>query len=322
MTRGGLGAVSFVVLMTTACSHGGNLAIRSIGNEHVAQRPATDSLALAKGELAIGNVGLALENYRKAARTGASSAEALAGIGACYDQMGRFDLSRQAYERALAIAPGDAVLYGALAASLDAQGLNEEAKAVRREAADARAALAAATMTAAGSLAILPAPVMANPDGPSAPAGSSITVMLPPARPATAQPAGRLARLERLSSGEVALLTSETSPWAAKAVARTSRSVTVRFEPRETLLVLNGARIAGIAARTRQYLAARGFPRSRIGDAPMPTTRTIIRYVPAERARALRIAAQFPHATPVPASSGVLTLIVGRDAPAIVIRHG
>ena len=43
---------------------------------------------------------------------------------------------------------------------------------------------------------------------------------------------------------------------------------------------------------------------------------------PAERDRALRIAAQFPFATTIAVASGPLTLIVGRDAPTGLARRG
>ncbi len=141
---------------------------------------------------------------------------------------------------------------------------------------------------------------------------ASMTITLPPPRTAAAPRPG--ARLERLSSGEVALVTTDRSPWTARRVAATSRSVTIQFEKREPMVVLNAARVAGIAARTRDYLATRGFAGAKIGDAPATRQHTLIRYPQAARMRAERIAAQFPFAARLELTKGPLTLLVGRDA--------
>ena len=53
---------------------------------------------------------------------------------------------------------------------------------------------------------------------------------------------------------------------------------------------------------------------ARIGNAPAPLARSLIRYPATMRARALRIAAQFAFAPRMEASEGPLTLIIGRDA--------
>ena len=301
-----------LALFAAGCSDTGKLDIRSVGDASFTARAGSDQLSLAAGELAIGNVGLALESYRRALRDDPKSVDALIGIGVCYDHMGRFDLSRRAYEQALAIAPGDQKLYQALAASLDAQGLAAEAGAVQREAAARRGTALAPAMTADGSVAsffksaALPAP--------------TVTVMLPPPRPAANS--HRSVRLERLSLGEVALLTSPNSPWAAHQLAAAPRWKTIRSGRGLEMVVLNAARVAGVAARARDYLARRGFAAARIGDAAAISRHSVIRFAPTQRAQAMRIAAQFPFATPVAVASGPLTLVVGRDAPAVLLRRG
>ncbi len=305
--RIGIAILSAAALLA-GCSTGGKLDIRPVGKLD----SKGDHLALGAGELAMGNVGLALGSFRRALRDDPASTDALAGIAACYDRMGRHDLSRRAFEQALAIAPSEGTLYQSLASSLDRQGLVAEAASVRREAASRLAATAAPVVTTAGSVAVLPQLVAA------APSAASVTVALAP--PRAAEPVRPGARLERLSSGEVALLTSPRSPWQARVVAVSPRTAVVRFELRDSLLVLNGARVAGLAARTRAYLAERGFAGARIGDAPATTPRTTIRFAPAERERALRIAAQFPSVTAVSVASGPLTLVVGGDAPRALLR--
>lgn len=84
--------------------------VRPIGGPGTKLRAADDPLAAAKGQFAIGNVGLALEGFRKAARENPNSAEALAGMAACYETMGRDDLAEAKYEAALALAPRNATL--------------------------------------------------------------------------------------------------------------------------------------------------------------------------------------------------------------------
>jgi len=196
---------------------------------------------------------------------------------------------------------------------------------LRNEVAARTANLSAPATTATGSVARLPDRVAeATPAAAAVPIapplrmtatmmpGASATVTLPPAR--TAAPLRTALRLERLSAGEVALVTSERSPWTVRKVAATARSVTIQFEKREAMVVLNAARVAGIAARTRDYLATRGFTGARIGDAPATRRQTLIRYPAAARTRAERIAAQFPFSAKLEATTGPLTLLVGRDA--------
>jgi len=94
------------ILACTAClGDQGKLEIRSVerglksGNEPVPFR-----IAEARGHLALGNVALALEGFRKAAREDPNNVEAQAGIASCYAQMRRYDLSRRHFEMALALA--------------------------------------------------------------------------------------------------------------------------------------------------------------------------------------------------------------------------
>lgn len=300
------------LLTASGCSGSGQLNIRPIGEAATTPRAPSDRVALATGQLALGNVGLALEGFRRAAREDPLSVEALLGIGACYDRMARFDLSRGAYEQALAVSPDDPALYQALAASLQAQGLTAEAVALRREAANRHTATVAPVVTPSGSVASLPTTI-AEP-------GPSVTMMLPPPREVAEAP--RAVRLERLSSGEVALLTKPSSPWTTRIATASNRSASIRFDGRPAIVVLNAARVAGIAAHTRDLLATRGFGRSRIGDAATIARHSEIRFAPAQRANAMRLASQFPFAHPVAVASGPLTLVIGRNAPAWLLRRG
>jgi len=148
------------------------LKIRAIPNAAAKLRPGSALLADAAGQLAIGNVGLAIEGFRKALREQPNSAEAYAGLAKCYEAMGRYDLARANYEAALALTPRDPRLLTAVAVALDQQGETEAAKIARQEA----AAIAPVAQLQ------LPQPGL-DTNAPVA-LSSSVTVKLPPARPA------------------------------------------------------------------------------------------------------------------------------------------
>jgi hypothetical protein len=123
------------ILAVAACGgDSGKLEIRSLPTP-LAQGNKPVSFRVAEGhqQFALGNIALALESYRKAWREDPSSIDALAGIAASYDRMGRFDLSRRSYEAALALEPYNSTVLAMLAASLEQQGKSAEASAVRTE---------------------------------------------------------------------------------------------------------------------------------------------------------------------------------------------
>lgn len=135
MQRGGKIIGTAALLSVAACGgEQGKLQIRASATPLAAGHQAAPfRIAEARGHLAMGNVALALEAFRKALRENPGSVDAMTGVAACYDRMARFDLSRRHYESALAIAPGDPQLLAAFAASLDLQGRRIEAASVRAE---------------------------------------------------------------------------------------------------------------------------------------------------------------------------------------------
>jgi hypothetical protein len=308
---------ALAVLTATGCASSGKLDIRPVGKQaSLAGQPVSARIALAQGQLALGNVALALEEFRRSEREAPNSVAALSGMAECYRQMGRLELTHRYYEQALAIAPDDPALYAALAAALDQDGKSEAARALRMELTIRLAGKALPVVTAAGSVAQLP---KASGDRP---AGSSVTVLLPPPLAATPVLAATRVRLERMSSGEVALVSGERSPFPVRQAAARPRPApratavaraTATVEP---MVVLNAARIAGSAARTRDFLARRGLGPGAIGDAPATRAQSLILYPRSELPRARRIAAQFPFATQLKARPGPLTLIIGRNAAA------
>jgi hypothetical protein len=441
MKRGANFLLSTMAVATAACgSEQAKLEVRSIPTP-LAQgaRPVPFRIAEARGQLALGNVALALESFRKALRDDPNSIDALAGMATCYDRMGRFDLSRRNYEAALAIAPSNVELLGAFAQSLQLQGEMAEAQSVRAEIAQRLAAgaaaetpqllarapspapapqiaaqeLAPAPMTATIPTALtasaevvadeavleipIPRPALAptpiqvegkttaarldvsapalpdqkivmEPDAPASAASPqpvsqvaaapSVTIKLPPARrveaaaplpaPAAAPhapvasaavadlPPLRLhssavpgpavvgepgPRLERLSMGEIGLITAPGPVWRTTMVARSDVSTKLRFVPLRQasaypvrVRLLNAARVDRLAARTRNWLVARGWRGMAIGDARAMRTRSVVYYPAAQRVLAQRLAAQFGFALATRSSGSQITVLLGSDA--------
>lgn len=387
MKRGAIILVTGAALAALpGCAQTAELAIRAKpGNLAPGEQPVSFRVAEARAHFALGNVALALEGFRKALREASSSVDAMNGLAACYDRMGRFDLSRRYYEMALAVAPGDARLYANLALSLDMQGKREEAASVRAEMASrlaaghsASAALAsvveqpevvvaqaaeppvleqhpvigeAAALSIGAARIDVAAPVLASADpvlpAPEevaaasprpepqlqaqtrpAPAAPSVSVALAPVKPAAEHVSGP--RLERLSMGEVALVSSGAVKWKPRYAERSmpsafaARGTTLRPAPVIRLTLLNAARSEGLAARTRTLLQRRGYGPQRIviGNAQRVQQSSVILYPTGRRAEAVRVASQFGFALRHrPGQGNGLVVVLGRDAAAIMSRR-
>ena len=341
--NGGKSAGGAALMMLAGCAaQPGALTIRPIATPvSLAAKPVPARIAEARGHLALGNVGLALEAFRIARRDDPQSTDALLGMAQCYERMGRGELSRRYYEEALAIAPKDPGILTALAVSLDDQGKTTEALSVRQEVAVAQLPVQ------------MVAPVVASAPAPTAPmqtlepVASSITVKLPPPRPADPQPhmdvkhkavaaadpeprpdvkpkavavADPEPRLERLSLGEVALVTTGRPRWRTQVVSRTYSSTTVRFVPlspsprQMRVRVLNAARHEGLAARTRVALRRDGWGNVAIGDARRVRDKSLVLFSAATAGVARRLAAELGFGIARDARPGPITLLLGRDA--------
>jgi hypothetical protein len=161
-------------------------------------------------------------------------------------------------------------------------------------------------------------------------------LVAPPTPPAPAIPAPRISerarvavtseslapRLERLSLGEVALLTGTGTAWRGQVVAAAPQKVTVKWVPmtqvaaaRPNIRLLNAARVQGLAARNRDYLVDRGWRKIQIGDASATRDRSLVLY-PMLRPQLGRIlAAQFGFRAQPTDSSDAFVVLLGRDAP-------
>jgi len=287
-----------------------HIQVRALADPAAKLGVGDERVAEARGQLALGNVGLAIEGFHVALREQPDNIEAMKGLAACYDAMGRTDLSRQYYEAALAVAPRNPTVLNAFAASVDAQGNRAQARALRTEA--VQASLPASPVTTA-------APVIAD-------AGSSVTIALPPARPVAAvvpvavQLQTRGPRLQRLSLGEVALLTAGEPAWQGKVVARTAQSATVRWvaldqgTARPNIRLLNAARVQGLAARTRDYLLQRGWRKIEIGDADDVRASSLVMVPDGREGIGRSLAAQFGFRPGVLRQGQTIVMLLGRDS--------
>ncbi len=427
MNGGVKSALLISCLGMAACSAGTqSVEVRPIANPSAVLSRGGDLAAVARGQLLLGNVGLALEGFRDAQRADPTDPAALAGIGDCYAAMGRFDLAQSSYETALALAPHDHRLLLGIAVVFDREGQTALAAAARAEAApvvqappQVVAAVQASAAPAAvapppppvevpepqlGSITVeLPAPRPADhlqaraanlPEGqlhesapatpvtiasaaqsarmaakpqsadvpppylgkatvalsaahpvdrleeraialldrliaPSAPLSPSVTVPLPPARPASepripSQPPLQVAvagspapRLERLTRGEVALVTTGKPIWRSPTnvqVASTNgvRWVALASADKPNVQILNAARSQGLAASARMVLSGRGWRKINIGDAPAAQTSSVVLYSKNHATLGRSLAAQFGVAARM-VERDVLVLILGRD---------
>jgi hypothetical protein len=123
-----------------------------------------------------------------------------------------------------------------------------------------------------------------------------------------------------LSPGEVALVTDGRPAWRAQLVAQTRTSTTVRWVPimtaeaRPNIQILNAAQHQGLAARTRTVLLDRGWRKIQIGNAADVRERSVVIYPASRRTLGRSLAAQFGFPSQLQGESGVLVVLLGRDA--------
>jgi hypothetical protein len=125
-------------------------------------------------------------------------------------------------------------------------------------------------------------------------------------------------RLERLTSGEVALVTTGKPLWQSSNVQTASGS-TVRWvalasaPDRPNVQILNAARSQGLAASARTVLLDRGWRKIAVGDAPALLHKSVVLFPKSRKALGRRLAAQFGVSAQMTDRKDVV-LILGRDA--------
>ncbi|WP_114226878.1 MULTISPECIES: LytR C-terminal domain-containing protein [Sphingomonas] len=292
-----VGGISVLVLLA-GCAAQHPIAVRSVASSAAAvARPTGERIDYADGQLALGNVALALESYRRANRERPDSVAALVGMADCYDRMERFDLSQRYLQNALALRPTDRGLLTRLATSRERAGDTVGAAALRQE--------ASVRGETAVTVALAPAPVAPPQRADLPPPASSVTVALLPPTPPELPERRTGPRLERLSLAEIALVTGPPVQWRDLAARPDEAPASIR--------ILNAARAQGLAAQTRARLRQLGWRGMEIGDAPAVQAKTAIFYPAARRGTAERLGRQLGVAALHPATGGELVMLLGRD---------
>lgn len=184
MHPGGKSALLLSCMALVGCATTtSRVKIKAVSNPAEALSGSFEEIGLARAQLALGNVGVALEAFRKAHRDNPADVVPLAGIGDCYAAMGRFDIAQSSYEAALALSPHDPSLLLNLAVIFDREGKPDFAMAARAEASVAAETAKPPLKATATVSAVTPAAATRPVFKPVAAVGS-ITVDLPPARPA------------------------------------------------------------------------------------------------------------------------------------------
>jgi hypothetical protein len=165
----------------------------------------------------------------------------------------------------------------------------------------------------------------------------SVTVPRPPAAPEPAPPHRRTdadavmpdaltPRLERLSRGEVALVTTGKPIWRSSNDVRTASGTSVRWvalasaSSRPNVRILNAARSQGLAASARTVLFDRGWRKIAVGDAPAIRRESVVLYPKSREALGRRLARQFGVTAQVAERDDVV-LVLGRDAVDRIARQ-
>lgn len=168
MTRGRNFLLLSGAMAAASCSATHQVEVRAIPIPGMTSKTGDDLLLQARGHLALGDVGLALENFRTLQREQPENPDVFEGIARCYAVMGRFDLVRTNLEFALAYAPNDANLLNEMASALDRLNERDQAAQVRTEV--ARLVNNTSSPSASQQAAITPM---------SVPRAGSLTVKLP-----------------------------------------------------------------------------------------------------------------------------------------------
>jgi hypothetical protein len=360
--------VALAVVPLVACSTP-DFHARAINGPGV--RNGDELLAEGRMQFRNGNFALAVDAFRRATRQPAQSVDAYNGLAASYDRLGRFDLARRYYEEALAIAPADPRVIHNYAVSLRLQGRDAEAHQLL---ASASPPAAASPVPAAQEAAL--ADAVASPMTGDAPVASQLAALEPPAEPAAAAPAPipqpaapqpvvaappslqraavptpppivapsrrTVPRLERISMGEVALITRpeammsgangfrransapQTKGAVVQLVGQVAQAAGARSQPRSpaeaagapAMRILNAVGVRGQAGRMERHVRALGWERTSIGDASSRRAASVIIAPPASLAAAEALAGRLPFRPRVVSREGTpqILLVLGRDA--------
>jgi len=135
--RGGAAVLLFATLLVSACSllGFGERPSASMSGGGAAPTEFDRYYAAGKQQLAANRVGLAIVDFERALTLDPRSVRALNALGACYDELHRYDIARGFYQQALAIEPQSADTLNNMAVSLAMAGFPTDAEYTLRQAA-------------------------------------------------------------------------------------------------------------------------------------------------------------------------------------------
>lgn len=273
--------LAFAILPLFACTRA-DFSPRPVGAAYLSQDPANVLLEEAATQLGMGNVALAIGTFRRALRQAPDSPQAYVGLAVCYERLGRLDLAQRYYREGLIAVPDKAELAASYSAFLARHGI------------DVGALVEAPAVPAVAPAEDVPDATMMV---------RSVTIELAPL-PETPGP-----RLERISAGEVELVTRPSPPDAQSASAR-------RVADGGPVRVLNAVGRRGQAARMERHLRTIGWTQVSVGDASSRRARSFIASPPrsADAARRLSQALSFRPMVTISPSARQVSLVLGRDA--------
>jgi tetratricopeptide (TPR) repeat protein len=298
-------------LMLTGCSlelFGFKSAARAEDEARAAAtaRAATESanLQMARAAFNNGNYGIAISHLERELALRPESIAALNGLGASYDQLGRFDVAQRYYFRALELAPDPATTLANLGYSNQLQGNASEAAQILELALyyDPRNEVARTNMDAAMSA--LSANLASLPDDqPATPAVDG----------AVASPAATDTAITRSTVAGGAVIDSATDRSAPRAAV---------FE------ITNGAGVGGLAAATSDWLKQKDLDVALVSNAGhFNHPQTVIEYHPAFRQNAEQLADELGvnalYRVSETLAQADVRAVLGRDfSSQVVIRDG
>lgn len=263
------------------------------------------NLQMARTAFNNGNYGIAISHLERELGLRPESIAALNGLGASYDQLGRFDVAQRYYFRALELAPDPATTLANLGYSNQLQGNTSDAAQILELALyyDPRNEVARANMDAVMST--LNANLASLPDAPQ-----SLTL---PADGAVVSPAAAGTAITRSTVANSAVTDT---------IAETSSLHAAVYE------ITNGAGVSGLAAATSDWLKQKELDVALVSNAGhFNHPQTIIEYHPAFRQSAEQLADELGvnalyRVSETLARSDVRA-VLGRDfSSRVVIRDG
>lgn len=285
--------------------------------------------AHAKAQLAAGNPSLAIDGFRKALRIDPRSVDALNGLGAAYDRIGRYDLSRNYYEQALGLDPRSRITLNNFGYSLALQGKTAEAREMLAQAgASGNGAIAAIATQNLSRLADRAEKSATATPKPLAIHRSwverlSVSTQLLITRLVSNVTAPELTSVSHLSADSdrpvrysaeyhrqrLSLASSDMAEMA-------SDQVTFGRMYTESVVVLNGVGRRGMAGRMAGFLTEKGYQETRAGNADSPLSQSEVIYPMGQEEVAAAVAALLPFQVELRASTKIqsVTLKLGSDA--------